>query len=243
MQFKKCLDCGKSLSRRNESGLCHACAMRQVWQRDGMRQKIVDGISAAMNRPETNARLHLPKSEEAKLHMREAQRRPELRELHSRLSKGEENPWFGKPGHWRGVFGKDHPMYGRRFKKTSPCDGLNNPFYGKKHTLEARTNNSKAHHGKLRGPDNPNWQGKCTPDPYDYTFARLIKNQVRERDGFACRLCGQPEKGRHHHVHHVFYNRKDTALDRLITLCTECHGLVHRQKKIWPPILTAKLSG
>lgn len=183
-----------------------------------------------------------PKSPEGLANIRAALQTPEYRAKRSALSSGEKNYFFGKPGTNRGKFGTDHPMYGRHFKKKGPCNGINASFYGRRHTLEARVKNSLAHIGKLKGLNNPRWNGGQVPDPYDYTFRDLLKNQVRERDGFTCRLCGKPEKSRHHHVHHIFYNRKDTALDRLITLCVKCHKIVHQQKKIWPPILTAKLT-
>jgi len=220
-----CPQCGKGTSGRGKSGLCHVCAAKR-----------------AMNRPETNAKLHQPKNERARVNMKAAQQRPELRALHSALSSGEKNYFYGKPGTNRGKFGEAHPMFGRRFKKANPCNGINNPFYGRKHTVEARSNIAMNRTGKTIGADNPRWKSGIQPDRYERTFTDFIKNQVRERDGFTCRLCGKPEQKRHHHVHHIFYNRKDRELDKLITLCVPCHSLVHSQKKIWPSILTDKIA-
>jgi hypothetical protein len=50
--------------------------------------------------------------------------------------------------------------------------------------------------------------------------------QILERDGWACRLCGDKEKTLH--VHHVHYDsRADGPWDypdtSLVTLCCECH--------------------
>jgi DEAD/DEAH box helicase domain-containing protein len=65
------------------------------------------------------------------------------------------------------------------------------------------------------------------------------RQRTRERDGYRCRLCGRPEQGREHDVHHVkpfrtFDYRPDknaayipaNALANLITLCPDCHPKV-----------------
>jgi DEAD/DEAH box helicase domain-containing protein len=62
------------------------------------------------------------------------------------------------------------------------------------------------------------------------------RQQARERDGYRCHLCGRPEQGREHDVHHMQPFRtfdyrpgeNDTymlanALSNLVTLCSECH--------------------
>jgi DEAD/DEAH box helicase domain-containing protein len=62
------------------------------------------------------------------------------------------------------------------------------------------------------------------------------RQRARERDGYRCRLCGRPEQGREHDVHHMrpfrtFDYRPGqnatymlaNALSNLITLCPECH--------------------
>jgi len=66
--------------------------------------------------------------------------------------------------------------------------------------------------------------------------------RARERDGFACRMCGAPEReGRAHDVHHIrpFRQfgwvkgqndryREANQLDNLITLCPGCHRAAER---------------
>jgi len=82
----------------------------------------------------------------------------------------------------------------------------------------------------------------------DWTIAPILsygpnwaaqRQHARERDGFRCRLCGLPEKGREHDVHHMrpfrTYDYRPgrnanyvmaNALPNLITLCPECHRRV-----------------
>lgn len=67
------------------------------------------------------------------------------------------------------------------------------------------------------------------------TYSELLKDprwqkkrlQIMERDGFACKLCGNKEKTLH--VHHLAYTKKPWDADdkELVTLCESCHTLIH----------------
>ena len=67
------------------------------------------------------------------------------------------------------------------------------------------------------------------------TYSELLKDprwqkkrlQIMERDGFACKLCGNEEKTLH--VHHLAYTKKPWDADdkELVTLCESCHTLIH----------------
>jgi DEAD/DEAH box helicase domain-containing protein len=77
--------------------------------------------------------------------------------------------------------------------------------------------------------------GNWSNDPNDYgPDWPKIRDRVRARDGFRCGICGTPEDGRQHDVHHKIPLRNfKTAngidlvhahrLDNLITLCPSCH--------------------
>ncbi len=67
-------------------------------------------------------------------------------------------------------------------------------------------------------------------DPNNYGPNWVVQRiRARERDNFTCQLCGAPEMGRSHHVHHKTPFRQFTSylianqLDNLITLCPTCH--------------------
>ena len=72
------------------------------------------------------------------------------------------------------------------------------------------------------------------PNDYGPDWPR-IRVRVRTRDEFRCRMCGRPEAGREHDVHHKtpfrqFRNEtgrilreRANQMDNLITLCPECH--------------------
>ena len=88
--------------------------------------------------------------------------------------------------------------------------------------------------------------GNWSNDPNDYSPDwPKIRDRVRARDGFCCQVCGAPENGRQHDVHHKipfrnFMRRSATSpdvaaksgdfalreahrLDNLVTLCPSCH--------------------
>ena len=75
--------------------------------------------------------------------------------------------------------------------------------------------------------------GAWTNDPNDYGpgWAK-IRERVRARDGFKCQVCGAPENGRQHDVHHkipfkAFTSREEAnRLENLTTLCSSCHRKV-----------------
>jgi len=71
-----------------------------------------------------------------------------------------------------------------------------------------------------------NWS--VTPNDYGSGWTK-IRDQVRARDGYRCQVCGMPENGRQHDVHHkVPFRQFPSAvqanrLDNLVTLCSNCH--------------------
>jgi DEAD/DEAH box helicase domain-containing protein len=65
-----------------------------------------------------------------------------------------------------------------------------------------------------------------------------IRMAVRQRDQFRCQVCGLPESGKAHHVHHKAPLRSFLSLEEanrfenLITLCPNCHQLAEANVKI-----------
>ena len=64
------------------------------------------------------------------------------------------------------------------------------------------------------------------------------RNQARARDGYRCQVCGLPETGRAHHVHHKTPFRTFPSvvaanhLSNLITLCANCHRRVETAVRV-----------
>ncbi len=73
-------------------------------------------------------------------------------------------------------------------------------------------------------------QGLWSNDPNDYgPNWRAQRDAARARDNYTCQVCGTPEDGRAHDVHHKTPFRSFASyleanqLDNLITLCPTCH--------------------
>ena len=81
--------------------------------------------------------------------------------------------------------------------------------------------------------------GAWTNDPNDYgpDWPRL-RLAVRTRDGFRCRVCGAPENGREHDVHHKTPFRAFSSaaeanrMENLVTLCPSCHRNAEQNVRI-----------
>lgn len=76
-------------------------------------------------------------------------------------------------------------------------------------------------------------------DPNDYGPEwNKIRDWVRKRDHYTCQLCGLPEQGKAHHVHHkvpfrMFSSaREANRPENLITLCPSCHQRVEENLRI-----------
>jgi DEAD/DEAH box helicase domain-containing protein len=88
-------------------------------------------------------------------------------------------------------------------------------------------------------------EGLWTNAPNDYgpEWPRL-RERVRARDGYRCQVCGRPEDGKQHDVHHKtpFRTFRDeqgrilreqaNRMENLITLCPECHRKAEQNVRI-----------
>ena len=109
-------------------------------------------------------------------------------------------------------------------------DGKNNPFYGRKHSIESRKKISKAGIGNKY-----NWKFDKTDeerqDDRSYPEYAEWRNLVYERDNYTCQKCDIPHgKLNAHHVESYSTN-KELRLDinNGITLCKKCHKEFHHR--------------
>lgn len=93
--------------------------------------------------------------------------------------------------------GEKHPMFGKRHPKESNIkrsnamigkhDGVNNPFYGHRHTDKW----CGKHSTDMIGDKNPQWNGGSSFEPYPTTFNKTFKQPIREYYGNICINCGK----------------------------------------------------
>lgn len=79
---------------------------------------------------------------------------------------------------------------------------------------------------KLSGPNSHLWRGGSSHESYGSGFTQTLKRQIRDRDDHLCQMpgCYISENGWKHKVHHINYNKKDSSLVNLITLCHSHHA-------------------
>jgi hypothetical protein len=81
-----------------------------------------------------------------------------------------------------------------------------------------------------RGVNNPNWCGGLDKQFYQ-GFTKALKKQVKERDCNKCAVCLVSEVKLD--VHHIDYNKKNSVLENLITLCSRCHAQTNFNRDSW----------
>jgi glutamate mutase epsilon subunit len=109
--------------------------------------------------------------------------------------------------------------------------GENAPMYNKRHTDEAKLKTKIA----MTGENNPCWNGGISKLPYSQDWTEDLKDAIRKRDGYSCRLCSihQKELEEKIHVHHVDYDKKNCNPENLISLCRSCHMKTNWGREKW----------
>ena len=88
--------------------------------------------------------------------------------------------------------------------------------------------------GVIHGSKHWNWNGGTTKDKY-IGFTKLVKFTVRKRDEFKCRVCfkSEQELGSTLCVHHIDYNKENSSINNLISLCRSCHYITNYNRSYW----------
>lgn len=111
--------------------------------------------------------------------------------------------------------------------------GSNHPYFKNmpRATIEAARKKNKT----LVGERSHLWKGGISYEPYSSKFNKQIKDRVRVRDNFICQECGVPELECNEKLsaHHVDYDKKNTSLINLISLCRKCHAKTNFNREYW----------
>ncbi|AIW03682.1 HNH endonuclease [Bacillus phage Pascal] len=139
----------------------------------------------------------------------------------------------------------------RRNGKTKKCAVCNEEYYVKASRLSSKycsskcwnsvkplpaafitkTNNAGKNNGRYK-------DGKRTGErAKQNTPKNKVRQQVKERDGNWCLLCGKPPSGLH--LHRIKYGSQGGKYekDNCVQLCNEDHALIHTDKKLFMPLL------
>lgn len=76
------------------------------------------------------------------------------------------------------------------------------------------------------GEKHPLWRGGNS-DPYSPGFTKALKQSIKDRDGYQCRICYRNASETRLTIHHVDLSKTNHDPDNLLTLCDRCHQQVH----------------
>ena len=143
-------------------------------------------------------------------------------------------------GKKNGMYGKSQPTLSK-WNKQNPPIGKNNGMYGKHHK-----ESTKKLLASYTGDKTSNWQGGKSFEDYTKLWNKHLKEVIRVRDWFKCRVCGIQELAltKRLCVHHIDYNKKNCRKSNLISLCPRCHCKTSAgNRKHWTKYLKEVLNG
>ena len=89
------------------------------------------------------------------------------------------------------------------------------------------------------GKNNPNWQGGKSFEPYTPEFTYELKEKIRKRDKYRCKICHLHQKEHLQlfkdklYIHHIDYNKKNCNKENLTSLCIPCHAKTNYNRLYW----------
>jgi len=83
------------------------------------------------------------------------------------------------------------------------------------------------------------WEGGKSFEPYGLEFNKELKELIRKRDKYRCRICGRKQLNRRHPIHHIDYNKTNNDPKNLITLCHSHHSKTNHNRKRWKKLLSS----
>lgn len=102
---------------------------------------------------------------------------------------------------------------------------------GKKRSEEVKQSISRTKKGKYIGELSSNWQNGISFLPYSPEFNKELKRFILERDNYTCQCPDCEYKSTKLDIHHIDYDKKNSKLENLITLCAKCHSKTNGKNK------------
>ena len=116
---------------------------------------------------------------------------------------------------------------------------------GKKRSEDQRQKMSKRQIGsknpnygngdKIKGELNPQWLDGKSFEPYTPEFNKELKQFILKRDNYTCQCPDCEHKTTILHIHHIDYDKLNSNMKNLITLCNSCHSItnVKSNRQYW----------
>lgn len=87
---------------------------------------------------------------------------------------------------------------------------------------------------QMTGKNNPVWNGGSSCEPYCKKFSLNYKEKIRDRDKRVCAMCNKKEaENEKLSIHHIDYDRKNTAAKNCVSLHRGCHTKTLMNRKKW----------
>ena len=77
------------------------------------------------------------------------------------------------------------------------------------------------------GAGNSAWKGGLSFGKYCPKFTEKLKEEIRERHRRKCLICGTPENGEHHSVHHINFDKSSGCFGKKWNLAPLCRKPCH----------------
>lgn len=166
------------------------------------------------------------------------------REMKSHLSKLmlEKSSKDGYKNPMKGEKRFDLSIYNINVKKGKSYEEI----YGKKKAQQIKKKHSETFkknikEGKVKafaglcGSDNPNWKGGISFGDYSYEFNKALKEAIKIRDGYKCKICGKHDRDviQGLCIHHIDYDKTNNTPENLVSLCHVCHSKTNSRRQYW----------
>ena len=105
----------------------------------------------------------------------------------------------------------------------------------------------RCHSCAKKGELSPIWQGGISSFPYSFDFNDEVRDKIRKRDDYNCKICGMTEEenilisNRLLSVHHIDYNKENSNKHNLISLCNQCHSRTNYNRAYWTEFFKSKV--
>jgi len=219
---KICLFCSRKFEvfpcRKISAKFCSiSCCKKWWWKQPTNKRKIIKLLKGKHSSPKTEFKPGQHPS--SKTEFRKGQHPSKATEFKkgNKIPKGKKHPAF--------KHGKTNNNYcidcGKKLKN----------IYAKR----CQKCYGKLRSSKIVGKNNPMYIDGLSHLPYTLEFNKILKEQIRYRDGYKCQICGchEVECNRKLHVHHIDYNKKNCNINNLISLCINCHTKTNANRDYW----------
>jgi len=111
-------------------------------------------------------------------------------------------------------------------KKIGEKNKINTKRYFETHDIW----NKGKEYPQLRGENHFNWKGGKSFRNYPRDWSKALRQSIRQRDNYTCRICGVEPSIQ---VHHIDYVKNNCSPNNLVTLCRSCHTKTCFNREYW----------